>query len=59
MVIDRLIIEADFKQQEMIKDAIIRFCGEQDIDFHKVSISKEERILELKKELEEYANAGG
>ena len=52
MVIDRLIIEANFKQQEMIKDAIIRFCGEQDIDFHKVSISKKERILELKKELE-------
>ena len=59
MVMDRLVIEATFKQQEMIKDAIIRFCGEQDIDFHKVPISKEERILELKKELEEYANAGG
>ena len=53
-MVNRLIIEADNRQREAIKDAIIRFCGEQSIDYEVVRISDEERILEIKKELEKW-----
>ena len=50
-MLDRLIIQADNRQREAIKDAIIRFCGEQSIDVVEVKVSDEERILELQKEI--------
>jgi len=53
-MVNRLLIQADNRQREAIKDAIIQFCGEQSIDVTVVKVSDEERILELKKELEEY-----
>ena len=53
-MISRLLIQADNRQREAIKDAIIRFCGEQSIDVTVVKVSEKERILEIKKELERH-----
>ena len=50
-MVDRLLIQADNRQREAIKDNIIRFCGEQSIDVVEVKVSDEERILELQKEI--------
>ena len=50
-MLDRLIIQADNRQREAIKDAIIQFCGEQSISVTTVRVSNKERELELRSEL--------
>ena len=50
-MVNRLLISASPRQRELIKDNIIRFCGEQSIDVVEVKVSDEERILELQKEI--------